>query len=68
MRLTGPWLDVAERLKADVGRILDEWSSERVWGLGLHGEPHPTSGWRAEFGRLPRRDPAHWPGGPSPNP
>jgi hypothetical protein len=51
-RLTGLWLDVAERLNADLGRIriLDEWSREQVWHLGIHDDSHPAGGWPAELG------------------
>ncbi|MEV5767457.1 hypothetical protein AB0L34_23230 [Micromonospora sp. NPDC052213] len=49
-RLTGLWLDVAERLMADVGRILDEWSSEQVLNLGIHDDSHTAGGWPAELG------------------
>ncbi|MEV8503986.1 hypothetical protein AB0368_04030 [Actinoplanes sp. NPDC051475] len=49
-RLTGLWLDVAERLNADVGRVLDEWSTEQVWNLGIHEGIHPGGGWPAELG------------------
>jgi hypothetical protein len=49
-RLTGLWLDVAERLQADIGRVLDEWSSEQVWNLGIHDDSHPAGGWPAELG------------------
>lgn len=49
-RLTGLWLDVAERLDADVGRVLDEWSTEQVWNLGIHDGIHPAGGWPAELG------------------
>ncbi|MFI7077574.1 hypothetical protein ACIBO1_09795 [Micromonospora sp. NPDC049903] len=49
-RLTGLWLDVADRLQADVGRILDEWSSEQVWHLDIHDRSHPAGDWPAELG------------------
>ncbi|MFE9203460.1 hypothetical protein [Micromonospora sp. NPDC007230] len=49
-RLTGLWLDVAQRLNADVGRVLDEWSSDQIWEWGIHDAPHPTGGWPAELG------------------
>ncbi|PZG01172.1 hypothetical protein [Micromonospora endophytica] len=49
-RLTSLWLDAAERLQADVGRILDEWSSEQVWHLDIHHTSHPAGGWPAELG------------------
>ncbi|WFE47689.1 hypothetical protein [Verrucosispora sp. WMMD1129] len=49
-RLTSLWLEAAERLQADVGRILDEWSSEQVWHLDIHDGSHPAGGWPAELG------------------
>ncbi|WP_412748713.1 hypothetical protein [Krasilnikovia sp. M28-CT-15] len=49
-RLTSLWLDVARRLNADAGRVLDEWSSEQVWHLGIHEAIHPAGGWPAELG------------------
>ncbi|MEV4640023.1 hypothetical protein AB0J80_22005 [Actinoplanes sp. NPDC049548] len=49
-RLTGLWLDVAQRLDAEQGRVLDEWSMEQVWDLGIHDAEHPVGGWPAELG------------------
>lgn len=49
-RLTGLWLDVAVRLHADFGRILDEWSTDQVWHLDIHDGVHPAGGWPAELG------------------
>jgi len=50
-RLTGLWLDAAQRLNATEGRILDEWSTEQIWSLGVHDNRHPTAaGWPAELG------------------
>jgi hypothetical protein len=49
-RLTGLWLDTAQRLNADVGRVLDDWSSEQVWNMGIHDALHPAGGWPAELG------------------
>ncbi|SCG69526.1 hypothetical protein [Micromonospora inositola] len=49
-RLTGLWLDVAQRLNADVGRVLDEWSSDQIWEWGIHDALHPAGGWPAELG------------------
>ncbi|MGX6607202.1 hypothetical protein ACWKSP_34525 [Micromonosporaceae bacterium Da 78-11] len=49
-RLTGLWLDVAQRLDVEVGRVLDEWSSEQIRHLGMHDAVHPAGGWPAELG------------------
>jgi hypothetical protein len=49
-RLTSLWLDAAQCLTADVGRVLDEWSSEKVWHLGIHDAAHPAGDWPAELG------------------
>jgi hypothetical protein len=49
-RLTDLWLDAAQRLNAEAGRVLDEWSTEQVWHLGIHEAVHPASGWPAELG------------------
>jgi len=49
-RLTSLWLDTAQRLNADVGRVLDEWSSEQVRHLGIRESIHPAGGWPAELG------------------
>ncbi|GIJ42689.1 hypothetical protein [Micromonospora andamanensis] len=49
-RLTALWLDAAERLHANLGRILDEWSSEQIWHLDIHHSYHPAGGWPAELG------------------
>lgn len=49
-RLTGLWLDVARDLNADRGRVLDEWSTDQVWALGVHDAAHPVGGWPAELG------------------
>jgi hypothetical protein len=48
--LTSLWLDAAQCLNADVGRVLDEWSSEQVGHLGIHDAIHPVGGWPAELG------------------
>jgi hypothetical protein len=45
-RLTSLWLAAAQRLDADAGRILDEWSSEQVM---IPGRP-PELGWWAYLG------------------
>ncbi|GAB3189404.1 hypothetical protein FHX75_111227 [Micromonospora palomenae] len=49
-RLTSLWLDVAQRLNAHVGRVLDEWSSDQIWHRGIHDAVHPAGGWPAELG------------------
>ena len=49
-RLTDLWLNAAQRLQANIGRILDEWSSEQVWHLDIHDSCHPAGGWPAELG------------------
>jgi hypothetical protein len=49
-RLTRLWLDVAQSLDADVGRVLDEWSSDRIGDWGIQDAPHPAGGWPAELG------------------
>lgn len=50
-RLTGLWLDVAQDLNAVRGRVLDEWSTDQVWALGIHDAKHPAGGgWPAELG------------------
>jgi hypothetical protein len=49
-RLTDLWLNTAQTLNAKVGRVLDEWSSDQVWHLGIHEAVHPSGGWPAELG------------------
>ncbi|MEU8820067.1 hypothetical protein [Actinoplanes sp. NPDC048796] len=49
-RLTSLWLDVAQRFNARSGRVLDEWSSDQIWHLGLHDAVHPAGHWPAELG------------------
>ena len=51
-RLRGLWLDAAQRLNADLGRVLDEWSSEQLRHSGRHdagGDPMEL-GWWAYLG------------------
>ncbi|MEV4283524.1 hypothetical protein [Actinoplanes xinjiangensis] len=49
-RLTGLWLDAAQRLNADAGRVLDEWSTGQTWDLEIHEAVHPAGGWPSELG------------------
>jgi hypothetical protein len=49
-RLTSLWLEAAQRLNADSGRVLDEWSIDQIWDLGIHEAVHPAGGWPAELG------------------
>jgi hypothetical protein len=49
-RLTALWLDVAQSLNAEVGRVLDDWSMEQIWAWNLHDAQHPTGTWPAELG------------------
>lgn len=66
-RLTGLWLAAAQGLNADVGRVLDEWSSDQLGERGAQDAPHPAGDWPAELGwwtylgpgrRLPPRLPS----------
>lgn len=45
-RLTGLWLDAAQRLRAGVGRVLDGCSSDQIWEWGIHDALHPAGGWQ----------------------
>ncbi|SNY59636.1 hypothetical protein SAMN05421748_120180 [Paractinoplanes atraurantiacus] len=49
-RLTGLWLEAAQRLNAESGRVLDEWSVDQIWHLGVHDAVHAAGGWPAELG------------------
>ena len=49
-RLTALWIDVAQDLDASCGRVLDEWSTDQIWALGIHDAVHPVVGWPAELG------------------
>jgi hypothetical protein len=49
-RLTSLWLDAAQRLDADAGRVCDEWSSEQAWRAGVPATASSADGWPAELG------------------
>lgn len=49
-RLTSLWLETAQDLNADVGRVRDEWSSEQIGRWGVLDASHPSSDWPAELG------------------
>jgi hypothetical protein len=58
-RLTSLWLDVAQSLHADLGRVLDEWSTEQLDQGALHDLPHPAGDWPAELGWWTYLGPGH---------
>ncbi len=58
-RLTDLWLAAAQHLNADVGRVLDEWSSDQIWHWGMHEAVHPSGGWPAELGWWTYLGPQH---------
>lgn len=51
-KLTSLWLEAAQRLNADVGRVLDEWSCDQISDLDIHDAVHPVGDWPAELGWL----------------